>query len=82
MGSRRAPTTTWSSRSRPASCSARVHANIELDRARRTRDALRRSGDLLDQAQRLARVGSWEIDLETERMTASAGVPAPGRADR
>ncbi len=34
---------------------ARVHANIELDRARRTRDALRRSGDLLDQAQRLAR---------------------------
>ena len=33
---------------------ARVHANIELDRARRTRDALRRSGDLLDQAQRLA----------------------------
>ena len=34
---------------------ARVQANIELDRARRTRDALRRSGDLLDQAQRLAR---------------------------
>lgn len=51
---------------------ARVHANIELDRARRTRDALRRSGDLLDQAQRLARVGSWEIDLVTNEMTASA----------
>ncbi|MDA0182099.1 SpoIIE family protein phosphatase [Solirubrobacter phytolaccae] len=51
---------------------ARVHANIELDRARRTRDALRRSGDLLDQAQRLARVGSWEIDLATNEMTASA----------
>ncbi|MDA0172714.1 SpoIIE family protein phosphatase [Solirubrobacter taibaiensis] len=50
---------------------ARVHANIELDRARRTRDALRRSGDLLDQAQRLARVGSWEIDLVTNEMTAS-----------
>ena len=61
---------------------ARVHANIELDRARRTRDALRRSGDLLDQAQRLARIGSWEIDLETDEMTASDGVPAPGRADR
>lgn len=51
---------------------ARVHANLELDRARRTRDALRRSGDLLDQAQRLARVGSWEIDLATNDMTASA----------
>ena len=61
---------------------ARVHANIELDRARRTRDALRRSGDLLDQAQRLARVGSWEIDLATNEMTASRGVPAPGRHDR
>ena len=60
---------------------ARVHANIELDRARRTRDALRRSGDLLDQAQRLARIGSWEINLETNEMTASAGVPAPGRAE-
>ena len=46
---------------------ARVHANLELDRVRRTRDELRRSGDLLDQAQRLARVGSWEIDLATER---------------
>ncbi|MBE2315963.1 SpoIIE family protein phosphatase [Solirubrobacter sp. CPCC 204708] len=51
---------------------ARVHANIELDRARRTRDALRRSGDLLDQAQRLARVGSWEVDLLTNDVTASA----------
>ena len=50
---------------------ARVHANLELDRARRTRDALRRSGDLLDQAQRLARVGSWEIDLATSEVRAS-----------
>ena len=50
---------------------ARVHANIELDRARRTRDALRRSGDLLDQAQRLARVGSWEIDLATSEVRGS-----------
>ena len=47
---------------------ARVRANLELDRARRTRDALRRSGDLLDQAQRLARVGSWEIDLATNEI--------------
>src|SRR4051794_15961907 len=50
---------------------ARVQANLELDRARRTRDALRRSGDLLDQAQRLARVGSWEVDLATREVTAS-----------
>ena len=50
---------------------ARVHANIELDRARRTRDALRRSGDLLDQAQRLARVGSWEIELATSEVRGS-----------
>ncbi len=50
---------------------ARVHANIELDRARRTRDALRRSGDLLDQAQRLAKLGSWEIELATNEVRAS-----------
>src|SRR4051794_11991719 len=50
---------------------ARVQANLELDRARRTRDALRRTGDLLDQAQRLARVGSWELDLATGRVSAS-----------
>ncbi|HET6549665.1 MAG TPA: SpoIIE family protein phosphatase, partial [Solirubrobacter sp.] len=51
---------------------ARVHANLELDRARRTRDALRRGGDLLDQAQRLARVGSWELDLSSGEFSASA----------
>ena len=36
-------------------------------RVRRTRDRLRESQDLIDQAQRLARVGSWEIDLATGR---------------
>ncbi|HEX6027037.1 MAG TPA: SpoIIE family protein phosphatase [Solirubrobacter sp.] len=50
---------------------ARVQANIELDRARRTRDALRRSSDLLDQAQRLAKVGSWEMDLATRTLRGS-----------
>src|SRR5262249_45730779 len=50
---------------------ARVHANIELDRARRTRAAVRGGGDLLDQAQRLARVGSWEIELATGAVTVS-----------
>ncbi len=50
---------------------ARVRANLELDRVRRTRDQLRRSQHLLDQAQRLARVGSWEIDLASGAITAS-----------
>ncbi|MGA8210715.1 MAG: SpoIIE family protein phosphatase [Nocardioidaceae bacterium] len=44
---------------------ARVRANLELDRARRTRRQLERGRTLLDQAQRLARVGSWEINLVT-----------------
>ena len=43
---------------------ARVRANLELDRARRTAGAAERSQALLDQAQRLARVGSWEVDLD------------------
>ncbi len=51
---------------------ARVRANLELDRARRVRDALERGRRLLDQAQRLARVGSWEVDLATGRISASA----------
>ena len=47
-----------------------MRANLELDRARRTRDRLERSGALLDQAERLARVGSWEIDVATGPLTA------------
>lgn len=43
---------------------ARVHANLELDRVRRSREQLERSQVLLDQTQHLARVGSWELDLE------------------
>jgi PAS domain S-box-containing protein len=50
---------------------ARVRSNLELDRARRTRRRLERSRTLLDQAQRLARVGSWEIDLATGQVEAS-----------
>ncbi len=50
---------------------ARVRANLELDRARRTRRQLERSRSLLDQAQRLARVGSWEIDLATGQVEVS-----------
>jgi signal transduction histidine kinase/DNA-binding response OmpR family regulator/serine phosphatase RsbU (regulator of sigma subunit) len=50
---------------------ARVAANLELDRVRRTRDQLRRSQAMIDQAQRLARVGSWEVDLATGALTGS-----------
>ena len=50
---------------------ARVRSNLELDRARRTRQQLERSRSLLDQAQRLARVGSWEIDQGTGSVEAS-----------
>ncbi len=51
---------------------ARVRANLELERVRRTRRDLERSQELLDQAQRLARVGSWELDLASGAITASA----------
>ena len=44
---------------------------MELDRNRRVRETLERSESLLDQAQRLAKVGSWEVDLATDRVTAS-----------
>jgi signal transduction histidine kinase/DNA-binding response OmpR family regulator/serine phosphatase RsbU (regulator of sigma subunit) len=50
---------------------ARVRSTIELDRARRTRDELARSQALLDQAQRLAHLGSWEVDLESGAVVAS-----------
>ncbi|MCW2778500.1 MAG: histidine kinase [Frankiales bacterium] len=50
---------------------ARVRANLELERVRRTRRDLERSQTLLDQAQRLARVGSWELELASGAITAS-----------
>ncbi len=50
---------------------ARVRANLELDRARRTREKLERSQALLDQAQRLARLGSWEVDLRNGSVRSS-----------
>ncbi|MGH9123186.1 MAG: response regulator, partial [Acidimicrobiales bacterium] len=50
---------------------ARVRTHIELDRARRGRRELERSRALLDQAQRLAGLGSWELNLETGRFEAS-----------
>ena len=55
----------------PAELRARVRANLELDRTRRAGEELERSRALLDQAQRLARVGSWELDLATGAITSS-----------
>ncbi len=51
---------------------ARVRANLELDRARRIADETRRARELLDQAETLARIGSWEIDLRTGAARGSA----------
>jgi serine phosphatase RsbU (regulator of sigma subunit)/CheY-like chemotaxis protein/anti-sigma regulatory factor (Ser/Thr protein kinase) len=51
---------------------ARVRANLELDRARRTQARLERSQTLLDQAERLAEIGSWEVDLAADTVTGSA----------
>jgi PAS domain S-box-containing protein len=50
---------------------ARVRVNLELDRITRVRSTLERSEALLDQAQRLAKVGSFEVDLERDTLTAS-----------
>ena len=50
---------------------ARVRANLELDRVRRLAAELTRSRELLDQAEELAHVGSWEIDLRDNSITAS-----------
>ena len=63
---------------RGARAAARVRANLELDRvAPHARPAARAASDLLDQAQRLARVGSWEIDLATGRDRRLRRVRAP-----
>jgi PAS domain S-box-containing protein len=44
---------------------------MELDRTRRVRNTLEGSKRLLDQAQRLAKVGSWEVDLVAGTVEAS-----------
>ncbi len=50
---------------------ARVKSNLELDRARRVAERLRHTQRLVDQAQRLAGVGSYEVDLATGSIVAS-----------
>ncbi|WP_088319267.1 SpoIIE family protein phosphatase [Kineosporia sp. R_H_3] len=49
---------------------ARVRSNLELDRSRRNAVELEHNRSLLDQAQRLAAVGSWELDLATGALSA------------
>ncbi len=50
---------------------ARVRVNLELDRHRRVRETLEHSRSLLDRAESLAQVGSWEVDLESRRVRVS-----------
>jgi len=50
---------------------ARVRANLELDRVRRVVTELHRSQALLDQAEALAQLGSWELEVATRRVVAS-----------
>jgi len=50
---------------------ARVRANLELDRVRRVADELHRSQVLLDEAEELAHVGSWELELASGSLTGS-----------
>jgi signal transduction histidine kinase/DNA-binding response OmpR family regulator/serine phosphatase RsbU (regulator of sigma subunit) len=50
---------------------ARVRANLELDRVRRTSHELDRTRSLLEQAEHLAGVGSWELDLASGGLRAS-----------
>jgi signal transduction histidine kinase/DNA-binding response OmpR family regulator len=50
---------------------ARVRANLELDRVRRVAAELDRSRALLDQAEALAHVGSWELEVLTGRLVGS-----------
>ncbi|MCW2814860.1 MAG: histidine kinase [Nocardioides sp.] len=50
---------------------ARVRTHLALERSERTRAVLERNKELLDQAQRLAQLGSWEIDLSSDTITAS-----------
>jgi PAS domain S-box-containing protein len=50
---------------------ARVKANLELDRVRRLVTELERSRQLLDNAEGLAHIGSWEIDLRAQTVRMS-----------
>jgi signal transduction histidine kinase/DNA-binding response OmpR family regulator len=50
---------------------ARIRSNLELDRVRRLATELEQQRTLLDQAQRMARVGSWEFDLASGSIAGS-----------
>ncbi|MGA8845443.1 MAG: SpoIIE family protein phosphatase [Nocardioides sp.] len=50
---------------------ARVRTHLSVNRAEQVRRVLEQSKELLDQAQQLAKLGSWEIDVDTGVVTAS-----------
>ncbi len=50
---------------------ARVRTHLAVNRAEQVRGVLERSKELLDQAQQLAQLGSWEVDLVTDTMSGS-----------
>ncbi|HEX3564208.1 MAG TPA: SpoIIE family protein phosphatase [Acidimicrobiales bacterium] len=50
---------------------ARIRSNLELDRVRRLASELEQQRTLLDQAQRMAQVGSWEFDLTSQAIVGS-----------
>jgi len=50
---------------------ARIRSNLELDRVRRLVSELEAQRGLLDQAQRMAHVGSWEFDLNSGTISGS-----------
>ncbi len=66
---------------------ARVRANLELDRVRALVSELERSREVLGHAEALAHLGSWEVDLRTDTVSASpelrrmTGLPAVGSVD-
>lgn len=55
--------------SKPMNFAILVHRIKHLIRASETSDQLRRSRASLAQAQRIAKLGSWELDLQTECLT-------------
>ena len=60
---------------KPLNLALLTHRLRYLLRAKDTADKLRRSESLLGQAQKLARIGSWEIDLRSGDFECSAGLP-------
>lgn len=50
---------------------ARVRVHLEVERLEAIRDGLQRAHDLVDQAERIALLGSWEVDLDADSVVGS-----------